>query len=171
MGKMDRAATTSIQGRPDWLRPFLLAVTIVGSPALIMPLAFMAGIFYMQSGYERIGIALLFVCLASAINGLLKQLLRRSRPDTPYVKGMWPQTYSFPSGHAFTSALLYGLVAYLGYKHLPEPLSVLAPVVFIALIMAIGFSRVYLGAHYVLDVLGGWLLASALLLIVVDFLG
>ena len=84
------------------------------------------------------------------------------------------QDYSFPSGHALAATLLYGLFAVFTVlafdTWLPRALAILGASV---MILLIGFSRLYLGAHYLSDVLGGvaagvaWL---ALSLTVVDTL-
>ena len=63
-----------------------------------------------------------------------------------------PQDHSFPSGHAATSFACATVLA-LAFPRLAVPLYVLAA--------AIGFSRIYVGVHYPLDVLGGAVLGIA----------
>ena len=109
--------------------------------------------------------------LATAGNGLLvrwcKQVFGRSRPDTPYLE---VHGYSFPSGHAMSSLVVYGLLAVIlwGWGRRPartagldlpgSPARRLA-VAIAVLAVAIGASRVWLEVHYASDVLAGWLLA------------
>lgn len=84
----------------------------------------------------------------------LKNIFHRSRPieHLLYFTG-----YSFPSGHAMISSALYGMIAYLLWINLRSPLSrYMAVFVLILLILLIGTSRIYLGAHYPSDVLSGY---------------
>lgn len=100
----------------------------------------------------RLSVAALF---ATALSQSLKRLLQRARPDLA-IAGFVPEAanpdrFSFPSGHtcaAFAVALAFVGVPF-GLGHL-----------FLALAFAIGASRVYLGAHFPLDVGAGALLGS-----------
>ncbi len=95
-------------------------------------------------------------------NALLSQALKtmfsRQRPmfDNPYLT---ESNYSFPSGHAMTSVLLYGLLAYIAarefFPYRPwHRYALISVVVFLGVL--IGTSRLVLGVHYPSDVLGGW---------------
>ena len=65
--------------------------------------------------------------------------------------------YSFPSGHAMMSLITYGLLAYFLFVGLPRAwLRVPVSAALILLILLIGFSRLYLGVHYVSDMLAGF---------------
>lgn len=94
---------------------------------------------------------------AGTVEGPIKQVFRRQRPYVSVVRavviGKKPGNYSFPSGH---SAAAFG-GAYLLARHYPR----LAPL-FYAIAATVGFSRVYLGAHYPGDVLSGAAVGSIL---------
>ena len=74
---------------------------------------------------------------------------------------MTPSGWSFPSGHAMGSFVTYGFLAYLLTRvprvDVPRRTAV---AVLAVLVLLIGFSRIYLGAHYLSDVIGGYAAAA-----------
>ncbi|MCC7117148.1 MAG: phosphatase PAP2 family protein [Anaerolineales bacterium] len=104
----------------------------------------------------RVGLMLVFT---GGINLLGKVLLAGPRPYwvSAQVMGWWPETsFGAPSGHAQSAMSVWGLLAWQIQKRW-------AWVVAGALIFLIGFSRLYLGAHFPHDVLLGWALGALLL--------
>ncbi len=98
------------------------------------------------------------------INNLLKVIITRDRPN---INRLVTETgYSFPSGHSITSMVLYGYLIYLIYKYIDNK-KIKIPLIIILslLIVTIGFTRIYLGVHYTSDVIGGFLLGVAYLII------
>ena len=94
------------------------------------------------------------------LNRMLKAIFERSRPLHDHgltVEGGW----SFPSGHASGSMLVYGLLAYLVVRTTPPAWHVPAALTGIALIIFVGSSRVLLQVHYLSDVLAGYTSATA----------
>jgi undecaprenyl-diphosphatase len=90
-----------------------------------------------------------------------KHLYGRARP--PVTDQLVVQTNaSLPSGHALGSMVVLGVLAVVGVLHIQRP-AIRAGVVGLAvvLIAAIGLSRIYLGVHWITDVLTGWLLGGA----------
>ncbi len=90
------------------------------------------------------------------LNLLLKEIFQRQRPATA-VGALHEPSWSFPSGHAMSSLIVFGMIAYLlasaTRRRLPQ-----ATAVFVAalLAVAIGASRLYLGVHYLSDVAAGY---------------
>lgn len=98
------------------------------------------------------------------INNLLKVIIKRPRPN---INRLVTETgYSFPSGHSITSMVFYGYLIYLIYKYIDNK-KIKIPLIIILslLIVTIGFTRIYLGVHYTSDVIGGFLLGVAYLII------
>lgn len=106
------------------------------------------------------------VGVVSAIDQLLKALVRRSRPEG--FRLVEAPGLSFPSGHSMAAMAFYGYLIWSmqgGTCGFLPSLVVEAGPVF--LILAVGVSRVYLGVHYASDVLGGFCLAFAWLVLFV----
>lgn len=102
----------------------------------------------------------------------LKALFHRARP----VEKLVPASgYSFPSGHSFMAMSFYGVLVYLVWRtSWPLPVRILAVLFGTVMVLLIGASRVYLGVHWLTDVLGGfsagliWLVASVFIVRVVE---
>jgi undecaprenyl-diphosphatase len=106
----------------------------------------------------------LVLCVAfvgvEVVNAALKLIFHRPRPELAFVH---LETYSFPSGHAAASTAVYGTLAYLLCRRTPSPW--LRGVIAVATVVTVGlvaFSRLYLGVHYLSDVLAGWGLSAAI---------
>jgi undecaprenyl-diphosphatase len=147
---------------------FFRVLTFIGSPAAVLVISIVVCVLL----YRRrriIEAALLPIVLAGGelLNLILKLSFHRPRPEVAFVH---LDTYSFPSGHAMLSTAAYGALAYLTWGRLRTTRARFAlaagTVVLVALIC---FSRLYLGVHYLSDVLGGaaggafWLAASIVL--------
>jgi len=88
--------------------------------------------------------------------------INRPRPTPDLVTIYLPETgKSFPSGHAFFAILVLGMLAYLAITHLSKPsIRLLTLLVFLILIILIGASRIYLGAHWTSDIVGGYMVGG-----------
>jgi membrane-associated phospholipid phosphatase len=130
------------------------ALSFVGSPAVALAIGIIACVMLYRRG-RVIDAAFLPVVLGGAelLNLILKLVFHRTRPEVGVVH---LDTYSFPSGHAMISTTAYGALVYLAWGPLrarrERLLVTAATAVFVALIC---FSRLYLGAHYLSDVLAG----------------
>lgn len=102
----------------------------------------------------------------TVINQAIKHIVRRPRPNV--LRLVEEDGYSFPSGHSMVSMAFYGIIIYLVYKNVTNKyLKWILITVLSLLILLIGISRIYLGVHYTSDVLGGFLLSIAYLIIFV----
>jgi undecaprenyl-diphosphatase len=103
--------------------------------------------------------------VALVVTGLLNAGLKDAfgRPRPPFHDVVVRETSdSFPSGHSLGSIITYGLLAYFLVYTLRRRWARVAVVLGLgALVLAIGFSRMYLGAHYFSDVVGGYAIGGA----------
>lgn len=103
------------------------------------------------------------------INYFMKLSFRRLRPPHPLIEPL--KNFSFPSGHATSGFIFYGLLVYLVWKmDIARPLKYLAAALLILFALLIGFSRIYLRLHYTTDVLAGFCVGLAWLSLVVGVL-
>ncbi len=94
------------------------------------------------------------------LNRLLKSIFERTRPVHDH--GLIAETYwSFPSGHASGSLLIYGLLTYLLVKHVRRALHLPIALLGITVVVFVGTSRIVLNVHYFSDVLAGFVSAAA----------
>jgi undecaprenyl-diphosphatase len=158
----DQAIIDFWQGRESkGLTALMKFFTNIGSgwPVILIALACMLYL-YVVLKHRRELILFLFVLGGSEVlNVVAKALFHRERPE--FHRLIQETGYSFPSGHSMGAFSLYGVLAYLLWKHIPTWWGRLVLVLASGtLILAIGISRIYLGVHYPSDVLGGYL-ASA----------
>jgi len=97
-----------------------------------------------------------------------KELVGRDRPPRADAVPPYETSPSFPSGHTLNASVVAGIVAYLlVLRQVRRATRVLTYVVAIAFAASVSLSRVYLGHHWLTDVIAGWLLALAWLALVV----
>lgn len=143
----------------------LEAVTWLGRPAWLVVVVGTSAVFAWWRGRRRLAVFLVVTALGGgAISSLVKILVDRPRPvvDHPIITAFGK---SFPSGHAMSSTVCYGavLLAFLpAVRRRLRPLAVTGTAL---LILAIGSSRVFLGVHFLSDVIGGFVLGGAWLLL------
>ena len=117
---------------------------------------------------KKIGISIITnLGIVTILKQIIKFIMQRPRPTEFRI--IEETGYSFPSGHSMVSLAFYGYLIYLIYKyinnkHLKRTLIIILSV----LICIIGVSRIYLGVHYTSDVLGGFLISFAYLIIYIE---
>jgi undecaprenyl-diphosphatase len=91
---------------------------------------------------------------------LLKGLIERARPPVEFQA--YPEVwYSFPSAHAALSVALCGFLAYLAWQIIPTQIGrYIALFAATTIVLAVSFSRLYLGVHYFSDVASGVMLGA-----------
>jgi membrane-associated phospholipid phosphatase len=158
----DRVVNLFAMLRTPSLDSFMLAMTYLGSGRTLAVLAAVGVVVALI--WKRRGSALMIVLslVASSIFfSAIKLLIGRPRPPLWSARIVQAQ-FSFPSGHATTSAAFYGVVAFILVRELRLRhrhhiwLEIIAGLCAVVLVVLVGVSRVYLGVHYPSDVLAGW---------------
>lgn len=144
---------------PDVLATALKLIGYGGSLFVAIPLAVGLAL-YLWSRRQR---ARALLWAAAFLGGqltvfVLKLSVDRVRPTAP---GLLERAFSFPSGHAFTSVLLYGGIVLFCQPWRSRWMRWLVILVAGGLALAVGWSRLIRRVHYPTDVLGGWLLGIA----------
>lgn len=145
----------------------MIFISFLGSAITLITLA-LASIFLVKDKkYSKI--IMLNLALSFILNRILKLIIARPRP--PRLRLVIENGYSFPSGHSMVSFAFYGFLIYLINKNLKNkkikyPLIILLSL----LILLIGISRIYLGVHYVTDVLGGYIIGLIYLIVFIKIL-
>jgi len=98
---------------------------------------------------------------------VIKHLDKRMRPDQT-LRLIKEDSYSFPSGHAVSATILFGLLAYFIFKtYKSSRARILTVTTYILAVFLVALSRVYLGVHYPTDVWGSVLLGGAMLSLII----
>lgn len=144
----------------DTLSSIFKVVTHLGGVAFIVLLGVLCFMFYKKNRwfitFDLVG--------CTIVNQTIKHIVRRPRPNV--LRLVEESGYSFPSGHSMISVAFYGLVIYLIYKNVNNKYLKWTLITLLSLlILTIGFSRIYVGVHYFTDVIGGYLLALAYLIV------
>ncbi len=153
-----------IDQRTPTLNTVMSAVTFFGSAWALTPLTLIIGAALALR--RRAGAALLLLGVMTTswtLTNLIKSAVGRARPDTADLIGTVSDTGAFPSGHTLNSAVFFSVAAGILIASLTAR-AVRIATVSGALLAAvvIGVSRMYLGYHWLSDVLGGWAVASAI---------
>jgi len=146
-----------------WLHQFanptldnlMLFITNLGNPNIVAILASVTFLILLWRRYLQEAPFFGISCLGSLLlYSQLKLFFAKSRP-TLWEQLISVKTFSFPSGHALCSLVLYGFIAYLLASHYPNLSKIIYPLAVI-LIAMIGISRLYLGVHWPTDIIAGY---------------
>lgn len=142
------------RGSP-FLTRAMLVITSLGATVTVTFISIVLGFYFLwQRRFFWLAALMSSVLGGALLNRLLKYVFQRPRPhfDDSILK---LNSYSFPSGHTMMATVLYGvLAAYLLSKTENPGMRLMVILSASMLIALVGFSRIYLGAHFLSDVLG-----------------
>ena len=157
MVQVDTAFTQWVfQARTAGVSHFFYGVTWLGSIYATVSALVVASIVLFGQHKRRNVFILWFIVIGMGASVQLgKRTFVRARP---LKVAYYPETgYSFPSGHSATAMAMYGLLGYWLIRGARRNRGLIG-VGAVTLVLAVGFSRIYLGVHFLSDVLGGYLL-------------
>ena len=148
--------------RNNILTSVFRVITNLGGAYFLIIIAILCAIFIKN---KKIAFAIpINLILSTMLNLMLKNIVERPRPIG--YRLIDETGYSFPSGHSMISAAFYGLIIYFIWKNVKNTnLKYISCILLALLILLIGISRIYLGVHYASDVLGGFTISIAYLII------
>lgn len=162
---------------PAWT-PAMQAVTFFGSSAVGLGLSSgMTALLLLHERHlsRRVWLPLAAMLGSAPINFGLRVACGRLRPGVSYIPHRLPelthpfQRWSYPSGHAMTVTICYGVLVYFLVSAYPRTGRVALPLLALWFV-TVGFSRIYLGVHWPTDVLGGYLAGGFWLALCIAFL-
>jgi undecaprenyl-diphosphatase len=135
---------------PRWMLSAALDITALGSATVLgLAVVGVAGFLVLQGLWRRAVIVLSASLGGWFLNGALKQLFQRQRPEVvPHLREA--MSLSFPSGHALQSLMMR-----FAHRRLTKIYCIAVAALATVLV---GLSRIYIGVHYPTDVIAGWLI-------------
>jgi membrane-associated phospholipid phosphatase len=151
-----------------WMDPLMRAVSLAGDNLLFSSLLVVAAcVALLALRAWREAVVLLGVVLVGQVLKVgLKLLIARERPSRDLVEVLIEakEVHSFPSGHTVHYTVFFGFLWYLTYVLVKTP-ALRWPLLVLSggMVLLVGVARIYLGAHWVSDIVGGYLLGGAVL--------
>jgi membrane-associated phospholipid phosphatase len=156
-----RVLSFMVSHRAPWLTALARTLTWLGSGFLLWPVVIIAGLGLWRWRHRWLPAILPALALAGAAawSLLIKALVGRPRPPAGYwlshVDG-----WSFPSQHAAQALATWGMLALMVAAGRPLRARALLATAAVLIALVVGLTRLYLAAHWLTDVLGGWALAG-----------
>jgi len=151
--------------RNDALLNFFYFVTLFAEASVIVVASVFISVFFWIRKQRIYIFSLWFALLVGeGLTFFEKYLFQRERPDILF-RAVSESSFSFPSGHATVAVLFYGFFVYLIVKNYKSwKVRAVSFLSIILLIIFVDFSRLYLGVHYLTDVVAGNLIGLASLI-------
>ena len=162
LGQFDSALSAALREHVSHEVLLIFAmITRLGDPQFLIGFAaVVAGVLLARRRWMLAGAWIAATIGGGLMNRVLKSVFERTRPAHDH--GLASETsWSFPSGHASGSLLVYGLLGYLLVRHTPRAWHLPITFVAVTLVVFVGASRVLLQVHYLSDVLAGYASAAA----------
>lgn len=152
----------------DALTSIFKGITIFGNATVIIIVLGLLLLYQKRKKQLKEGIYFTsFAVFSYLLSIILKFLFRRERPNIQQLIEI--TGFSFPSGHAYMSMIVYGYIIYLLGENTKGIIRTIFETLFVLLVVLIGISRIYLGVHYVTDILFGYSLGLLSLIIFIVY--
>ncbi len=150
----------------DKITPIIKVLTHLGSALFLISLVVLSLIFIKDKNYFiNLSLNLSVVYVFSVI---YKNFIKRERPISSLIPK--PKDYSFPSGHTMCSVAFYGFLIYLTNRYIKnKTIKIVFNVINSFIIFVVAFSRLYLGVHYLSDVICGFFLGLLSLFMYINY--
>ena len=138
-------------------------LTDAGGVPVMTALAIVGSLLLWFCGHQRLAAGwLLAAALGCVLNNASKAIVDRHRPGGALRdEAVHERNASYPSGHAMGTVIGYGTLAYVGVVLLKRRAAKVTLTAVVALlVLAVGSSRIYLRAHWLSDVVGGYALGG-----------
>ena len=140
--------------RTLWLTPVMESISSLATPVVLIVMLLVIAAF--APGRRPGWCCAVNLVLVTLLNAGLKLLIARPRPDEA-IRLVAESGYSFPSGHSMAAMAFFGLIIWLVWRYERDRRQrLLLCTAFSIVVLAVGFSRIYLGVHYASDVIGGF---------------
>ncbi len=153
----DTVVGQAIGRLPKQLYEFFSLVGLVVRPSLWIAVALILSAIFMSLTFTSYALVSFLTALLVPVSTTIKLFFRRQRPVTIYTEAMKIKSYSFPSSHSYSAALVSSLICvfavyFLGFW------SVAVIAFLLLVVVTVAISRVFVGAHYPSDVISGVLM-------------
>lgn len=154
MARLDSGVTNWLQNHGTEAGETVFTIVSMFGAQILIAILVCTGIgFIARRAWRRLSVLAVTCAGGAVLNVALKSSFHRTRPS--FASEFHLTSWSFPSGHAMDSLIGYGLLAYWLGQHFSQKRAPITAVA-IALVVAIGYARIYLGVHYLSDVVAGY---------------
>jgi len=156
----------------DFWDKVMLAISFFGELPYSLLMVLIVAIIFFIAKLRRESYFIISILLSGLVILAFKNMVNRPRPTQFYVRLVEINRFqSFPSGHVMSYVLFFGFMIVLmqSLKNIPKLTKNIVTYISAFYILTIAFSRIYLGAHWFTDTLGGFLLGLICLIILCYF--
>ncbi|WP_165953119.1 phosphatase PAP2 family protein [Pedobacter changchengzhani] len=155
-----------------FLDKFMTAISVFGHIKISVPMVLATAIIFLLFKKKKESLFIVFTAAAGIVSSLVKYFVNRPRPPKSIVRLIEvTHQQSFPSGHVLFYTVFFGFILYLMFKLKDASfyLRLVVSSICVLMIVLVFFSRIYLGAHWLSDVLASYFLGILCLYVLIYF--
>ena len=163
---LDVTLARAVQDLPSFLEPIFHVTNWTGDGVPLATVTIISAAALQASHCTRGALLMLSMFLARSGDVVVKHVVAEPRPSPALIHVEWPfDRLSFPSGHVVGVTLVFGLLLILVPRLcIPNLIKTVTRAIAILFIGTVGLGRIFVGAHWPTDVLGGYLYAALFLI-------